>query len=122
MLIIGEADRFHCGKQVASYLGLVPLEDSSGNRRRLGHITKQGSSMLRFLLVEAAQVTARSLPQWRSKYLHLMMRRGRKTAKVAMARRLAVHLYWMMRQGWDYPQWIKFGSHAGQLGNRHGVQ
>jgi len=62
-------------------IGLVPLEDSSGNRRRLGHITKQGSSMLRFLLVEAAQVTARSLPQWRSKYLHLMMRRGRKTAK-----------------------------------------
>src|SRR6266516_2124496 len=122
VLIIGEADRFQCGKQVASYLGLVPLEDSSGNRRRLGHITKQGSSMLRFLLVEAAQVTARSLPQWRSKYLHLMMRRGRKTAKVAMARRLAVHLYWMMRQGWDYQQWIKFGSHAGQLGNRHGVQ
>src|SRR5438067_3508800 len=58
VLIIGEADRFQCGKQVASYLGLVPLEDSSGNRRRLGHITKQGSSMLRFLLVEAAQVTS----------------------------------------------------------------
>ena len=84
VLIIGEADRFQCGKQVASYLGLVPLEDSSGNRRRLGHITKQGSSMLRFLLVEAAQVTVRSLPQWRSKYLHLIMRRGRKTAKVAI--------------------------------------
>jgi transposase len=122
VLILGDAERFQCGKQVASYLGLVPLEDSSGNRRRLGHITKQGSSMLRFLLVEAAQVTARSLPQWRSKYLHLMMLRGRKTAKVALARRLAVRLYWMMRQGWDYQQWIKFGSHAGQPGNRHGVQ
>src|SRR5579863_9647762 len=122
VLIIGDASRFQCGKEVASYLGLVPLEDSSGNRRRLGHITKQGSSMLRFLLVEAAQVTARSLPQWRSKYLHLMMRRGRKTAKVAMARRLAVRLYWMMRQGWDYQEWSKFGSHAGQPGHRHGVQ
>jgi len=122
VLIIGEADRFQCGKQVASYLGLVPLEDSSGNRRRLGHITKQGSSMLRFLLVEAAQVTVRSLPEWRSKYLHLMMRRGRKIAKVAMARKLAVRLYWLMRQGWDYQQWSKFGSHAGQPGNRHGVQ
>ena len=65
------ADRFQCGKQIASYLGLVPLEDSSGNRRRLGHITKQGSSMLRFLMVEAAQVTVRSLPEWRSKYFHL---------------------------------------------------
>jgi transposase len=122
VLIIGEADRFQCGKQVASYLGLVPLEDSSGNRRRLGHITKQGSSMLRFLLVEAAQVTGRSLPEWRSRYFHLMMRRGRKIAKVAMARRLAVCLYWMLRQGWDYPQWVEFGSYAGQPGHRHGVQ
>ena len=102
VLIIGQAERFGSGKQVASYLGLVPLEESSGNRRRLGHITKQGSSMMRFLLVEAAQVTVRSLPEWRSKYLHLMLRRGRKTAKVAMARRLAVRLYWMWRQGWDY--------------------
>jgi transposase len=101
VLIIGEADRFHCGKQVASYLGLVPLEDSSGHRRRLGHITKQGSSILRFLRVEAAQVTVRSLPEWRSKYFHLAMRRGRKIAKVAMARRLAVRMYWMWRQGWD---------------------
>ena len=122
VLIIGEAERFQCGKQVASYLSLVPMEDSSGNRRRLGHITKQGSSILRFLLVEAAQVAVRSLPEWRNRYFHLMMRRGRKIAKVAMARRLAVCLYWMMRQGWDYQQWIEFGSHAGQPEHRHGVQ
>src|ERR1700716_4496113 len=88
----------------------------------LGHITKQGNSLLRFLLVEAAQVTVRSLPEWRSKYFHLAMRRGRKIAKVAMARKLAIRLYWMMRQGWDYQQWSKFGSHAGQPGHRHGVQ
>src|SRR5215470_9216411 len=121
VLIIGDAKRFPCGKQIASYLGLVPLEDSSGNRRRLGHITKQGSSLLRFLLVEAAQVTVRSLPEWRRKYVPLMMRRGRKTAKVAMARRLAVRLYWRMRQGWDYQPWIKFGAHAGQPGTGDGV-
>jgi len=122
VLIIGKAERFQCGKQVASYLGLVPLEDSSGNRRRLGHITKQGSSMMRFFLVEAAQVTVRSVPAWRSKYLHLMIRRGRKTAKVAMARRLAVRLFWMMRKKWDYEQVKEFGSHAGQPGHRDGVQ
>ena len=122
VLIIGEAERFQCGKQVASYLGLVPLEDSSGNRRRLGHITKQGSSMLRFLPVEAAQVTVRSLPEWRRRYCHLVMGRGRKIAKVAMARRLAVCLYWMMRQGWDYQQLVEFGSHVEQPGHRHGVQ
>jgi transposase len=122
VLIIGDSERFQCGKQIASYLGLVPLEDSSGKRRRLGHITKQGSSILRFLLVEAAQVTARNVPEWRSQYFHLAMRRGRKIAKVAMARRLAIRLYWMMRKEWDYEQVRKFGSHAGQPGNRHGVQ
>ena len=122
VLIIGETERFQCGKQIAAYLGLVPLEKSSGNRRRLGHITKQGSSIVRFLLVEAAQVTVRSLPEWRSQYVHLMMRRGRKTAKVAMARKLAVRLYWMWRKGWDYEQWKKFGSYVGQPVHRHGVQ
>jgi transposase len=122
VLIIGQAERFQCGKQIASYLGLVPLEDSSGNRRRLGHITKQGNTLLRFLLVEAAQVTVRSDAEWRSKYFHLAMRRGRKIAKVAMARRLAVRLYWMWRKGWDYQQMLKFGSHAGQFGHRDGVQ
>ena len=122
VLIIGKAERFQCGKQIASYVGLVPLEDSSGNRRRLGHITKQGNSLLRFLLVEAAQVTVRSLPEWRSKYFHLAMRRGRKIAKVAMARRLAIGLCWMWRKGWDYEQVKKFGSHAGQPGHRDGVQ
>ena len=122
VLIIGRADRFQCGKQIASYLGLVLLEDSSGNRRRLGHITKQGNALLRFLLVEAAQVSARSIPEWRHKYFHLAMRRGRKIAKVAMARRLAVQMFWMWRKEWDYEQVRKFGSHAGQPGTGDGVQ
>ena len=122
VLIIGRAERFQCGKQLASYLGLVPLEESSGQRRRLGHITKQGNSLLRFLLVEAAQVTVRSDSEWRSKYFHLAMRRGRKIAKVAMARRLAVRMYWMWRKEWDYEQMTKFSSHAGQPGHRDGVQ
>ncbi len=121
-LVIGTPERFHCGKQIASYVGLVPSEESSGDRRRLGHISKQGNALLRFLLVEAAQVTVRSQPRWRSKFFHLAMRRGRKIAKVAMARKLAVHLYWMWRQGLDYGQFEKLGSHAGEPGNRHGVQ
>jgi transposase len=121
VLIVGEAERFQCGKQIASYLGLVPSEESSGDRRRLGHITKQGNSLLRFLLVEAAQVTVRSDPEWRSRFFYLALRRGRKIAKVAMARRLAVRLYWMWRKGWDYEQLKKFGSHAGKPGHRHGV-
>ena len=86
-----------------------------------GNVPIQGSSIFRFLLVEAGQTTVRSLPVWRSRSFHSMMRRGRKIAKVAIARRLAVCLYWMMRQGRDYQQWVEFSSHARQPGNRHGV-
>ena len=121
VLIIGTAERFQCGKQIASYLGLVPAEDSSGERRRLGHISKQGSTILRFFLVEAAQVTVRSVPEWRSKFFHLAMRRGGKIAKVAMARRLAVHLFWMWRKQWDYQQLKEFGPYAGKPGTGVGV-
>ena len=48
-LVIGTPERFHCGKQIASYVGLVPEEKSSGDRRRLGHISKPGNVLLRFL-------------------------------------------------------------------------
>jgi transposase len=54
--------------------------------------------------------------------MHLAMRRQRNIAKVAMARRLGVRLYWMWRNGWEYVQLVKFGSNAGQLGTGHGVQ
>jgi len=121
-LVIGTPERFHCGKQIASYVGLVPSEESSGNRRQLGHISKQGNALLRYLLVEAAQVTIRTQAQWRSRFFHLAMRRGRKIAKVAMARKLAVHLYWMWRQGCDYGHLQKLGSHAGEPGNPYGVR
>jgi len=59
--------------------------------------------LLRFLLVEAAQVTVRSDPEWRSKYFHLAMRRGPKIAKLAMASRLAVRMYWMWELGSGSP-------------------
>jgi transposase len=120
-LVIGTPERFRCGKQIASYVGLVPAEESSGDRRRLGHISKQGNSLLRFLLVEAAQVTVRVDPDWRRQFLHLALRRERRIARVAMARKLAVRLYWMWRQGWEYQHLQKFGSHAGEPGNRQGV-
>jgi transposase len=121
VLIIGTPQRFQCGKQIGSYIGLIPAEDSSAGQQRLGHITKQGSSLLRFLLGEAAQAAARSDTDWRRRYMHLALRRQRNIAKVAMARRLAVRLYWIWRNGWEYSQWVKFGSNAGQLARAHGV-
>ena len=68
VLIMGSAERFACGKQIGSYLGLIPCEDSSADRQRLGHISKQGNSLLRFLLVEAAQAAVRGDAEWRRKY------------------------------------------------------
>jgi transposase len=122
VLVIGTPERFPCGKQVGSYTGLIPCEDSSAGRQRLGHISKQGNTLLRFLLVEAAQAAARCNPDWRRRYLHLMMRREKRIAKVAMARKLAVRLYWMWRNGWDYSQLVEFGSHARKLVTGHGVK
>ena len=113
VLVIGTPDRFGCGKQVASYLGLIPCEDSSADRWRLGHITKQGNTVLRFLLGQAAQSVARCEEQWRRQYVHLTMRRNKAIAKTAMARKLAVRLYWMWRNECDYQQLNKFGSHVG---------
>jgi len=113
VLVLGTPDRFHCGKQVASYLGLIPCEDSSADRWRLGHITKQGNALLRFLLGQAAQSVAQAEQQWRHQYAHLAMRRHPAIAKVAMARKLAVRLFWMWRREWDYQQLKKFGSHVG---------
>jgi transposase len=55
VLIIGTGERLHCSKQIGSYVGFIPCEDSSAGRHRLGHISKQGNTLLRFLLVEAAQ-------------------------------------------------------------------
>jgi transposase len=122
VLIIGTPERFQCGKQLGSYLGLIPCEESSGGRQRLGHISKQGNSLLRFLLVEAAQAAIRFAAHWKRRYLQLAMRREPSIAKVAMARKLGVRLYWIWRKGWDYQQVLQFGSHAGELVHVHGAQ
>jgi len=122
VLIIGTPQRFQSGKQIGSYLGMIPSEDSSAGKQRLGHISKQGNSLLRFLLVEAAQAAVRVNPDWRRRYFHLALRREPRIAKVAMARKLGVCLFWMWRKEWTYQQFLQFGSHAGQLVTGHGVK
>jgi transposase len=112
-MTVGPARRFQRGKQVASYFGLIPKEHSSGGKQRLGHISKQGSSFVRGLLVEAAQSAVRHEPQMRREYQRLSQRRRRALAKVAIARKLAVRLYWMLREEVDYAQLLQ-GSYAGQ--------
>ena len=113
VLIIGTPSRFHRGKQIGTYVGMISSEDSSGGKQRLGHISKHGNSLLRFLLVEAAQVAGRINPDWRRRYLHLAMRRHKSIAKVALGRRQGVRLYWMGRNGCEHSPSLEFGSYAG---------
>lgn len=98
VLTLGTAQRFRRGKQVASYLGLNPRERSSGGTQRFGHISKQGNRMMRWLLVEAAWMAVRKDPELQRVYQRLAFRRGRKIATVAVARKLAVKLYWRLRE------------------------
>jgi transposase len=99
VLTVGPVSRFANSKKLVSYLGLNPSEESSGGRQRLGAISKQGNTMMRCLLVEAAQTAARLDPELRRDYQRLKFRRGHSgVAKVAIARKLAVRLYWKLRE------------------------
>jgi transposase len=128
VLTIGDWRRFPRSKQVASYLpphgrrpvrgdpdlGLIPAEESSGDKRRLGHITKQGNPMLRWLLVQAAAIAQKYDVHWHRQYVRRSMSKHHGVAKLAIAHKLAVRLYWMLRSGQDYRQVMERGSHAGQ--------
>ncbi len=114
VLTLGEVGRFKNDGKVASYLGLIPGEYSSGNKQRLGHISKQGSSLMRFLLVEAGQTAVRGDEPLRRAYARLAAKKSRAVAKVMVARRLAVRLYWMLRREWTYAE---LARHAGEPGS-----
>ena len=110
VLSVGDVSRFPRGKQVASYLGLIPREESSGGRQKLGAISKQGNRLVRSLLVEAAQIAVRFDPGVRKQYLHRCHQKPKGVAKVAAARKLAVRLYWMLRSQVGYPEIARIES------------
>jgi transposase len=114
--VIDDAVRFRNAHQVESYLGLVPSEDSTGGRRRLGAISKAGNPYLRSLLVEASWTLLRKkdgdpLSRWGRQ---IARRRGSRIAVVALARRLAGVLWAAWRDGTVYdPQRVGFKSAEG---------
>jgi transposase len=115
--VVDDAKRFKKAHQLESYLGLVPSEDSSGGKRRVGAITKQGNAYLRAVLVQAAwsilRVRDASDPMnlWAQA---LAERRGKRLAVVAVARRLAGVLWAMWRDGTVYdPKVIGVASATG---------
>jgi transposase len=107
VLTLGPVERFARSKQVVSYLGLNPREHSSGGRQRLGAISKQGNPMMRSLLVEAGHTAARLDQELKQDYQRLKLRRGSGVAKVAIARKLAVRMYWMLRSQASYAQLVR---------------
>lgn len=107
--VIDDASRFRSAAQVASYLGLVPKENSSGDRAQLGHITRAGNAHVRTLLVQAAhglltrrQSAADAEDALRNWGLDLLARRKRQVAVVAVARRLARIMWAIWRSGTTY--------------------
>jgi transposase len=104
VLTVGPVERFANSRKLVSYLGLNPAEHSSGERRRLGGISKQGSPLLRYLLVQGAQTAAQADADWQRQYRRLAVQKHRGVAKVMIARKLAVRLYWMLRTGKPYPE------------------
>ena len=112
VLMIGDVQRFPRSKQVASYLGLIPREYSSGGHQRFGSISKQGNRFMRMLLVEAAQSVVRYDPEFRNEYLHRCHKKPKGVAKVAAARKLTVRLYWMLKTNTAYPEIARVESRS----------
>ena len=107
VLTMGDVARFADSRSWVSYLGLNPSEESSGQRRRLGAISKQGNPFLRYLLVEGASSAARGDKSLARMYARLKAKKHHGVAKVAVARKLAVRLYWMARTQKSYPEVVR---------------
>lgn len=105
---LGDVSRFRNIRQVSAFVGLDPLNDSTGERMRIGRISKRGSKVCRYLLGQAA---ARSSdPRLRASYKRISSRRTTAVAKVAAARRLLVNCYIMLREGIDYAEFTRRGE------------
>jgi transposase len=110
VLILGPVDRFPTSKHVVSYIGLAPSVDASADKYRLGHVTKQGNALLRFVLGQAGHVAVRSDADLKRLYYAVLYRHGRAKAKVAVARKLLVRLYIMLRDQIDYVEFRRRGQ------------
>ena len=115
-LTVGDISRFDRSRQVVSYLGLNPAEDSSGERRRLGSISKQGNSFMRLLLIQGAQTAVRGDAELGRQYRRLAARKNKAMAKVMVARKLAVRMFWILKTRRSYPEVVRMrgsSSHPG---------
>ena len=109
-VFLGDPRRFIDGKALASYVGLIPREYSSGARQRLGGVTKQGSPLLRFLWCEAGAHAVRRDPELKRIYRRKLLQKGLGKARVAVARKLGIRLWIMLRDEIDYQEFCRRGQ------------
>lgn len=105
---LGAVTRFARKEQVVAFVGLDPLDKSSGEKKRIGHVSKKGSRLLRFLLGQAANTTKDQ--RLREFYRKVSRRRGKAQAKVACARKLLINCYIMLRDSIDYEEFSRRGG------------
>ena len=108
-VFLGDPRRFADGKAVASYVGMIPSERSSGGRQRMGRLSKQGNALLRFLWGEAAIHAVRRDPELRRFYRRKLVQKGLGKARMAAARKLGIRLWIMLRDEIDYPEFCRRG-------------
>lgn len=94
---IGDVTRFPTPKHLVSYAGLAPTVHASGGRVHTGHISKQGSPWLRWILMEAALHASRKIGPYQDLYQRLVKRKGPHIARLAVARELLTKVFWMLR-------------------------
>lgn len=117
-VFLGDPNRFARGNQVASYIGMIPCEHSSGKRQRLGKLTKQGNSLLRYLWTEAVMHAVRKDPELKRFYRRKLIQKGMGKARIAAARKLGIRLWIMMRDQIDYAEFCRRGK-LRQSGEAH---
>jgi transposase len=106
-VFLGDPARFADAKAVASYVGMIPSEYSSGPRQRLGKITKQGNSLLRFLWCEAAIHAVQRDAALRRFYGRKLQQKGLGKARVAAARKLGIRLWILLRDQIEYDEFCR---------------
>jgi transposase len=109
-VFLGDPQRFADGKTVASYIGMIPSEHSSGRRQRLGAMSKEGNALLRYLWGEAAMHAVRQDPELKRFYRRKLIQKGMGKARVAAARKLGIRLWIMMRDEIDYQEFCRRGQ------------
>lgn len=118
-VFLGDPKRFADGKAVASYIGMIPSEHSSGGQQRLGALSKQGNALVRYLWCEAAMHAVRQDPELKRFYRRKLIQKGMGKARVAVARKLGIRLWIMMRDEIDYEEFCRRGQLRQESGNAH---